>query len=212
MTERFNPKTDSPCPDCGGPKDRRAKRCSPCARTADRGRLAEMGRTGPKPTANPAVAVLAKARATAVRTPEGCLHPTAWTVRSDGYVRVRADGKWMLLHRLVAQESAGRELVDSETVDHTCHNGSGCEAGRDCPHRRCIEPAHLEVMPDKVSNWARGTLGAVGRRRRKTHCPAGHPYAGKNLQVRASDGARVCRACHRAKVAGRDRATEPYEL
>lgn len=147
--------------------------------------------------------MLAKARASAVRTGDGCLLPTAWTVRSDGYVRVTIAGQPLLLHRLVAEETIGRSLVDPESVDHTCHNDSGCEDGLTCVHRRCIEPTHLQVLPDRVENWRRGTQGFVGQRRRKTHCPAGHPLSGANLYVLPSTGARSCKACHAARERAR---------
>ncbi len=184
------------CPSCGGPKDRRAAQCRTCASANPTDRQRASGKTGPRPTANTAAETLAKALATAVRQPNGCLHVTAWTIRKDGYVRVKADGRSVMLHRLVAEETAGRQLVGEETVDHVCHNDSGCPGGYDCLHRRCIEPTHLEILPDKVSNWERGTQGVVGQRRAKTHCPQGHPYDEANTYVLPGRGYRACRACH----------------
>lgn len=39
-------------------------------------------------------------------------------------------------------------------------------------------------------------------RAKRTHCVNGHPYTPENTRVRP-DGARVCRACHRALSAAR---------
>jgi hypothetical protein len=36
----------------------------------------------------------------------------------------------------------------------------------------------------------------------KTHCPAGHPYAGDNLYV-GKNGNRKCRACQRKRMRAR---------
>ncbi len=62
------------------------------------------------------------------------------------------------------------------TVDHICRN------------RRCQNYVrHLRLL----SNVENATDNGQGR---KTHCPAGHAYAGDNLYISPA-GDRRCRAC-----------------
>lgn len=49
----------------------------------------------------------------------------------------------------------------------------------------------------KSDRWARAGAVNGARNRAKTHCPAGHPYAGDNLIV-MPNGERRCRTCRRA--------------
>lgn len=85
------------------------------------------------------------------RVDSGCL---LWTGRTDkdGYGRithgVTAGGfpRPALVHRLAYETFVG-PLDPSLTIDHTCHNAAlDCSDGRDCWHRRCIEPTHLEQV------------------------------------------------------------------
>lgn len=93
---------------------------------------------------------------------------------------------------------AGRELIDGLTLDHLCHTRDWtCPGGVTCPHRRCVNPAHLEQVP-AVANTMRGR-GFGPTNQAKSRCPAGHPYSTKNT-YRLPTGGRVCRICTRAKV------------
>jgi hypothetical protein len=76
-------------------------------------------------------------------------------------------------------------IPEGMTIDHRCHSESDCRAGRDCPHRRCIEPAHLRLL----------TLEENLESRRycvRSHCPKGHEFA---VVGRTKQG--LCRACGR---------------
>jgi hypothetical protein len=181
------PSRKDACPVCGNPKDTRAATCFAC-----------------RDWSQPATAsgMVAEALAHAEHTAEGCLLDTLRTPW-HGYVTVEVAGQSIKLPRLVMAEHLGRPLTADETVDHTCHNRSDCDLGNDCPHRRCINVEHLEVI-DQPTNWRRGRQGAVAKRRAITHCPAGHLYAGRNLYVIPSTNGRSCRACARARAAGRD--------
>lgn len=105
-------------------------------------------------------------------------------------------------HR-VAYELLVGPIPDGLTLDHLCHNGSGCEAGDDCPHRACVNPDHLEPVTIRV-NLHRGQTNA-----RKTHCPRGHEYTKDNTRIRTRRNGtqyRECRTCHRDRRREEERA------
>lgn len=63
-------------------------------------------------------------------------------------------------HRLSYALMAG-VIPDGLTIDHMCHDSSVCAGGVDCPHRRCVNPAHLELAT--VADNARRSLKGVPR-------------------------------------------------
>lgn len=65
-------------------------------------------------------------------------------------------------------------IPDGLTLDHLCHNDADCPGGTDCPHRRCVNPYHLDPVPSKV-NTLRG-LAITAQHARKTVCARGHEY------------------------------------
>jgi hypothetical protein len=81
-----------------------------------------------------------------VRTESGCWIFTG-TVTSRGYGCVGAGkrGHSILGHRLAILARDG-QIPDGMTVDHQCHDSATCRDDVDCPHRRCVNPAHLKVM------------------------------------------------------------------
>jgi hypothetical protein len=112
-------------------------------------------------------------------------HPAAcWTfvggLSSRGYGQFYFDGRLHTAH-VVAWELTNGPVPDGMQLDHLCRN------------RACSNLAHLEPVTGKT-NVERSPVhnGA------KTHCPSGHPYAGDNLRIRSTDGARICRACVRS--------------
>lgn len=99
-----------------------------------------------------------------------------------GYAIVRfVVGKYEFAHR-VSYEAFRGPIGDGLVIDHLCRTPS------------CINPYHLEPVT-QAENVKRGSVGA--KNRSKTHCPAGHPYAGDNLSIDRR-GQRVCRACSNA--------------
>jgi hypothetical protein len=84
------------------------------------------------------------------------------------------------------------------TLDHVCHDPAVCRLGPQCPHRRCINLAHLELCT-AAENKTRGGVGLPQLARQD--CPRGHPYGGDNLLI--SGGKRLCRTCRREAL--RDR-------
>lgn len=71
-------------------------------------------------------------------------------------------------------------------LDHLCHSrDKSCQRRKECPHRRCVRPDHLEPVTGKI-NSDRVHGSSV------THCGRGHPYDGP---ARKDGGWRRCRTC-----------------
>ncbi len=127
-----------------------------------------------------------------VLSPDGCCH---WqgTILKNGYGQIGSGGRHWLAHRFFYTELVG-EIPEGKVLDHKCHNESDCVGGDACPHRRCVNPSHLEPTTRKINtNRGRSANGL------KTHCPQGHEYTETNTFT-SSRGHRLCRACGRAKT------------
>lgn len=98
-------------------------------------------------------------------------------------------------HRWLYEALIGPVPADLD-LDHTCHSPSICAGGETCPHRACVNPAHLEPVTRR-ENLARGVRSVYWAA--KTHCPQGHPYDEENTYRHPRDGRRFCRACQRAR-------------
>ena len=86
-------------------------------------------------------------------------------------------------HRLIWELLIG-PIPDQLTIDHLCRV------------RRCLNPAHLEVVTNK-ENILRGNSMSA-RYARRTHCVHGHEFTEENTgKVRGRDG-RICRTCKSA--------------
>lgn len=92
--------------------------------------------------------------------------------------------------RFVGPVPEGMEL------DHTCHDPYVCTDAASCPHRSCVNPAHLEPVPHG-ENVRRGLAPIVNgaRNRSISHCPRGHEYTPANTYHRPGRPGRNCRAC-----------------
>lgn len=127
------------------------------------------------------------------RGPDECW-PWTGSLYKFGYGRLavkRANGTWhSRVAHIVSFEIHHGPVPEGLTVDHVCHNGDlSCDGGNDCPHRRCVNPAHLEAVTRKVNaNRSHCHNGS------KTHCPQDHEYTPDNIYWR-KDGSRVCRTC-----------------
>lgn len=99
---------------------------------------------------------------------------------SLGGVRRRTTAHRVVYELLVAPIPVGKVL------DHLCRN------------HRCVNPAHLEPVTDRV-NILRGE-GAPSINSRKTHCGKGHPFDAIH-----KSGERVTRVCRRCGAEKRRR-------
>jgi len=99
-----------------------------------------------------------------------------------------------MAHRL-AYESFVGPIPDGLTIDHLCRT------------RHCINPRHLEPVTNKENVLRGESLSAINAK--KTHCPKGHPYFGKNLLIRPA-GSRSCRAC--AAICGKKYRKENWSF
>ncbi len=114
-----------------------------------------------------------------------------WT----GPVTPRGYGQFSILnrnyaaHRLALVKAKG-DALDGLVCDHLCRT------------RSCVNPAHLEAVPNR-ENLIRGEGPSMLERRNKsvTHCPRGHAYTPENTRY-GTKGSRSCRAC--AKIINRE--------
>jgi hypothetical protein len=137
-----------------------------------------------------------------VKTANECW-PWRGRTNGKGYAQIRLDGRsgpLVVVHR-VAYELTTGPIPTGMDLDHTCHNADPtCRRSAECPHRRCVNPAHLEPTTH-LENCRRGTAGRYLAER--THCRNGHPFEGDNLVVvQRSNGTsyRQCRICRQASA------------
>jgi hypothetical protein len=113
-----------------------------------------------------------------------------WTgfLDSDGYGnRVQVDGVVTSPHRMSYWVAFGPVPAGLQ-IDHRCHDPRTCDPDSSCPHRRCINPLHLEAVTPRVNTLRSGGLAAANAA--AAHCSNGHPWD----KVHAS-GRRRCSTC-----------------
>ncbi len=117
------------------------------------------------------------------------------------YVQVRDDGCWQWLSALRGRLKYGTFWHERKSV--TAHRFSferlcgpvppGLQLDHLCRNPQCVNPAHLEVVPNRV-NVLRG-VGPTAHNARKTHCLRGHPFTTGNTYHPPGSAHRYCREC-----------------
>lgn len=111
-----------------------------------------------------------------------------WTgkIDRDGYGKLRFYNRTFRAHRWVWECIYGY-IKPGLQLDHLCKN------------RRCVNPAHLEAVSQKVN-----TQRATNHNRDKQFCPQGHKYTELNTYYyinKAGHKRRKCRSCNKDRVA-----------
>jgi len=96
----------------------------------------------------------------------------------NGYGRLFFQGVRVSAHRFAYELTRGK-IPKGLTIDHLCRV------------RHCVNPHHMEAVPNGV-NVLRG-VGLTAQNARKTHCPQGHLYS----SARNGQGRRDCHVCRR---------------
>lgn len=134
---------------------------------------------------------------------EGCWYYTG-PLSDNGYGlwSTSRNGGNKQAHR-VAYELFVGPIPEGLDVDHLCHNrDQTCPGGKDCFHRSCVRPDHLEPCTRQDNLFRSHRFHA-----NLTHCPQGHPYTPENTQW--WNDTRKCRTCHAARE--RDRRARQRE-
>lgn len=103
--------------------------------------------------------------------------------KAGGYGQIKVGEQSRLAHRALYELLVG-PIPEGLELDHLCRV------------RECVNPEHLEPVTRR-ENVLRGVAPAAANAR-KTHCPQGHPYEGRNVYINAASGGRVCRTCNNA--------------
>lgn len=127
-----------------------------------------------------------------------------WTAAVDhnGYGKFfvrKIDGKTKLVqaYRVAYQLECG-PIADGLSIDHLCRTPL------------CVNPSHLEPVPQRVNAW-RGLAPEV-HNWRTTHCPQGHPYDTENTYWYGNNRkCRKCRAETGRRAAARRRARKQQD-
>lgn len=117
-----------------------------------------------------------------------------WTgaTNGNGYGQWAVDGRSKSVHRLTF-EAFRDGIPNGLTVDHLCHDSNTCRLARSCPHRRCANPWHMELVP--------ATENSSRVRTDLTHCKQGHALSGANLILKPRPDGRVHRNCRTCRDA-----------
>ena len=172
-----------------------ARRRGPARRTPAQLFWAKVNRDGPVPVGRPELGTCWLWTAT-TRGGFGAFNLPATEARP----RRRIDA-----HRFAYEQHVG-PVPPGHELGHLCHAAEveRCDGGPECPHRACVNPAHLVPV-----SQATAPRGIAARHAAQTTCPQGHPYDHVTRQ-----GRRRCRRCmreqaERYRATQRHRATHP---
>jgi hypothetical protein len=118
-----------------------------------------------------------------------------------GYGRIKLTGERRNVHaHRVAYEAKVGPIPDGMVIDHLCRV------------KRCVNPAHLEVVTPG-ENVRRGIVGQINRARAWTQpaCKRGHEWTDESTYVRPN-GRRRCRICDTALRGRTEGAHDPKKV
>jgi hypothetical protein len=123
--------------------------------------------------------------------------PWTGTLEWSGYGQFFTNGTPRLVkaHRYSYELLVG-PIPGGLDLDHTCHDPKECPPGDQCPHRRCVNPAHLEPVTERENTLRSGSSSAQYAVR--THCANGHEFTPETTAYRKG-GARRCKLCKNAR-------------
>jgi hypothetical protein len=107
-----------------------------------------------------------------------------WTAQRSTAGYGRFAQKWnrpVQAHRWSYEQAHG-PIPSGLVIDHLCRN------------RACVNPAHMEPVPQRV-NVLRG-ISFTAQQARQTHCKRGHKFTPENTHV-SPKGERICRLCRK---------------
>ena len=140
---------------------------------------------------------------------EGC-----WIIsgsKSHGYGQISVKHIPRRAHRISYEVFVG-PIPEGLELDHTCHDPQICAGGSACPHRACVNPAHL--MP--VTKAFNLSPARNARNKPRTHCAQGHKYTLENTLKQGYKGEekkwRACRECKRIDCARRQAKKKAAQL
>lgn len=129
------------------------------------------------------------------RGPDDCW-PWIGSIHPTGYAHLKVQGRNVKAHRLGYELLVG-PIPNGLTLDHLCHTrDSKCAGGDTCLHRRCVNPAHLEPVAQRINALRGRSQPAINAT--KTHCSKGHPYDESNTYINPNRTGRTCRICNNA--------------
>lgn len=118
--------------------------------------------------------------------PDACWLWTA-SQQGGGYGQFWTGSQLQVAHKY-SYELVHGPVPDGMEVDHVWARG--------CTNRHCVNPAHLEAVPQQINNLRSNSLSAQNAR--KTHCKHGHEFTPENTYVRPGvRGGRDCMTCRR---------------
>lgn len=135
------------------------------------------------------------------RHPDGGCWEFTGGIQSAGYGIVGGRTVKALAHVLSYVEHIG-PVPEGMVVGHTCHDAAShaglCAGGRQCLHRRCVNPEHLVAMTYGENSRASAVMGAPVQ----DFCKNGHEMATTRRVYMAKDGRRVpyCGVCRPASI------------